>query len=126
MPGGISTLKGIAFPFQIGTQSFPRSNEGLTTVVDAVKSLLMTGLGEIPMNPTVGTRVYDFIFDTVTPLARARVAQEIRTTIEENEPRMRVLSVVVSTEGDDLGGYQTIIRIEYELNGVSGSIDIKP
>jgi len=123
MSGPISSLKGIAFPFRPGSISVPAMNATAGTVVDAVRSLLSTGLGEVPLAPYLGTNLYSYVFENVTPLARARVAQEVRRIIETGEPRMSVLSVDTTREGDDAGGWRIGLRIEYELNGDLGAIE---
>ena len=124
MAGAVSAIRGIAFPFQKGELSVPAQNARLTTVVDAVKSLLLIGVYEVPLAPMLGTAIYSYIFENMTPLTMARVASEVRRIITENEPRMRVISVVPSQQGNDVGGYRIVLQIQYELNGVSDSMEI--
>ena len=123
--GATSTLQGIAFPFSAAAFSFPATNSGLTTVVDAVKGLLLTGLGELPMEPSVGTNLHEFVFETVSELTKAQLSSEVRRLIQTWEPRMTILSVTTSEEGDIQYGSRLAVHIEYELNNEAGEIDVQ-
>ena len=114
--GNTSTLQGIAFPFSVSPFSVPATNEGLSTVVDAVKSLLFTGLGEIPMEPGTGTNLHSFVFQSLNSLTEAQIASEVRRVINENEPRMEDLSVT-ATASDVVGNRSgLVVHIEYALS----------
>lgn len=117
-------LHGIAFPFSLGEFSVPKTASGLTAVVSAVKSLLLTGTGELPMESDVGTNLHSFVFSSVTSLNLARLSSEVRRVVGKWEPRMKILSVT-TTNTDDIGLKSgVIVHIEYELDGEVGDLPI--
>lgn len=123
--GNYSTLKGVAFPFGGDDFSLPAKNEGLSTVVDAVKSLLFTGVGELPMEPAIGTNLHSFVFETMNSLTLAQISAEVRRVVSKWEPRMNILSVT-ATEDADIGIRSGIVvHIEYAMSGSeTGHIDL--
>lgn len=116
--------RGVSFPFRRGTFAFPEQNSGPQTVIDSVRSLLLTGQGEVPMAPSLGTNIHSFVFTNLTPLQQARIAQSIRTTIAQKEPRMDILSVEVVPAGDESSGYRAEVNIVYKVADEVGETSI--
>lgn len=92
------TIRGIAFPFQKGTTSFPLTRTDADVVEDNIRRILETRKGERPMRPGAGCSVYDFVFENVGVLLNARVDHEVRRALAEGEPRASVLKVTVGEE----------------------------
>ena len=112
-------IKGIDFPFTKGPLCFPKKANGINAIIARVKALLTTGRGEIPMRPEQGSTVQKFVFETMTPLMRSLLADEIRSQINSFVPQMTVVDV--STEVQD---NKVIVHIGYVLSGVEGELTV--
>lgn len=117
-------IRGISFPFRRGQFQFPAANEGAQTVVDSVRSLLLIGLGEVPMAANLGTTITSNIFENITPLQQARIAQQVRTIIADREPRMLVQSVSVREAGSAAQGYRYEVLVVYSVSDDDGDFTI--
>jgi phage baseplate assembly protein W len=114
-----SEIKGIDFPFRMGSSDFPKKAEGIEVITARVNALLTTGLGEIPMMPEQGSVVHKYIFETMTPLMRSHLANEIRTQINAYVPQLKVTTV--TTEVVDERVY---VLVNYVLDGVAGELTV--
>lgn len=119
-----SKIRGISFPFRRGEFEFPAASVGAETVVDAVKSLMLIGLFEVPFAPNLGTNIHSFIFENLSPIQQARLSQAVRNLIAQNEPRMVVQSIQVAQEGSDASGYAYTVRVVYTIGDQEGDFDI--
>jgi phage baseplate assembly protein W len=116
--------RGISFPFRRGSFSLPAANEGVETVVDAVRSLLLIGPNEVPFAPDLGTNIHSFVFGNITEIQKVRVAQAVRNIISQKEPRMKVLAVTVSEAGGLSDGYRLMVNISYKIADQRGDINL--
>jgi phage baseplate assembly protein W len=119
-----SKTRGISFPFRKGQLSLPEANSGAQTVIDSVRSLLLTGVGEVPLAPSLGTQIHSFVFGNITPIQGARISQSIRSIISEKEPRMQVLSVTTEDNGDLSSGYRLVVNVTYRIADEEGEMEI--
>ena len=119
-----SRTRGISFPFRRGNFSLPAANSGAQTVIESVRSILLTGLGEVPLAPALGTQIHSFVFGNLTPIQGARVSQAVRSLISQKEPRMQVLSVTTEEAGDLSSGYRLVVNITYKIADEEGEIEI--
>lgn len=115
----ISEIQGIDFPFQRGTNGFPRRAVGIDAVLARVRALLTTGKGEIPMMPEQGSIVHRYIFETMTPLMRSYLANEVRTQINTYVPQLQISTVKTRLEEE-----RVYVLINYVLEGVSGELTV--
>lgn len=118
----VKKTRGIAFPFQRGSVSFPMEASGSDVFISNVKSLLFTGRGELPMRPQYGTGLHDYIYETMTPIKKSLLANEVRRVITENILNVRVLGVEVGDTGAD--GVVKVL-IAYSINGEVGEVELK-
>jgi len=116
--------RGISFPFRRGSFSMPAENEGVQTVVDSVRSLLLIGPNEVPFAPELGTNLHSFIFGNITEIQKVRVTQAVRNVISQKEPRMQVLSVTVSEAGSLAAGYRLMVNISYKIADQRGDLNL--
>lgn len=72
---------------------------------DAVKqsiiNIMLTNIGERLYNPTFGSEINKLLFENVTPQTTSTLINLIRTSIENFEPRARVLDVIASPLPDN-------------------------
>lgn len=112
----IEDTLGLKFPFSFGQLTLPDTVQGVDVLASSLKSLLLTGAGEVPMNPTLGMRIHEMIFKPVTPILKARIIKEIRDVIAVFEPRVRVLSVRIQERMDVETGLW--VDVVYEADGI--------
>lgn len=112
-------LRGINFPFGFGEDSFPETATGVDVVLARVRSLLTTGRGEIPMIPNQGSIVHKYVFETMTPLMRSYLANEVRTQINTYVPQLKVTSV-----STDVTDNRVVVNIYYVLDGSAGELAV--
>lgn len=86
-------IKSIKFPFSLGPTAFPDTSEGVDVVLNSLKALLTTGVTERVMRNDVGINVHAYVFDSMTPITRARIAAEVKRAINLYEPRAQVLAI---------------------------------
>ena len=67
-------------------------------IADNIRRIMLTRRGSRVMRPSAGSNVQDFVFESVGPVLRARIDNEVRRSIGEGEPRAQVLSVNVFEE----------------------------
>ena len=73
------------------------------SVKSSVKNLILTILGERFFQPTIGSNIYKSLFELVdgnSLFAIENIKNEIRRTIEANEPRAQLLDVKVMVDAD--------------------------
>ena len=95
---------------------------GENAIKQALKILLLTGPAERLFHPELASGVRDLLFDIVTPTT----AYELQTTIEEVinnfEPRVNLVGVVVSADPDE-AAYN--VTVEFSIvNQPSGTVQL--
>jgi len=76
---------------------------GLTNenaIARSVRNLILTGPGERPFSPALGSRVRQLLFDNLDAITAASIDLQIRNTIKNYEPRVRLIDVLVKANVD--------------------------
>jgi len=81
------------------------------SVSQSIKNLIMTSLGERLFQPTVGSNIYNSVFEFNDNLTNASIEFNIANTLKYNEPRCNLISVNVSSTDD----YSLQVTITYAL-----------
>jgi len=68
------------------------------SVKESIKNLLLTRRGERLFNPTLGSDIEYILFENASPAMEKVLEDLIRTTIDNYEPRARILDVVVTSD----------------------------
>jgi phage baseplate assembly protein W len=95
----------------IGNQLARVTNE--QAVVQSLKNLIRTNLGERLFQPTVGSDVMATLFELNTDEARDSLELFINNTVENNEPRVNLVQTIVNT--DNINENQIEITLIYNL-----------
>ena len=82
-------------------------------VAEAIRIILGTSVGERPMRPEFGSRIYDFVFDEADAATAARLAYAVREALERWEPRIELDAVNVTV--DDINRNLLYIDIGYHI-----------
>jgi phage baseplate assembly protein W len=112
-------LKGIAFPFQRGVTSFPKVAEGDQAVAAQIEALITTTVKERVERPDVGINAYEFIFDKITPIMRARLASDLARQIRDKVPRAKVEAIDVYTVPGQNEQTQLFVALKYSVAGTT-------
>ena len=66
-----------------------------SAIKQAIVNLLLTNRGERPFNPDYGSNIRSYLFEPLDYGTSAQIKLTIRSTIEEFEPRIRILNLDV-------------------------------
>ena len=70
-------------------------------LVQAIRLILGTAVGERPMRPEFGCRIHDYVFAAPSPTVRGEMANTVVDALRMWEPRIEVLNVdLVPDEAD--------------------------
>ena len=85
------------------------------SIKQAVKNIILTSPGEKPFQPLVGSSVNRLLFEPLDAFTADTIAEEIRTTISQYEPRVQLTNVDVTPifEGNKLN-----VSLEYKIVGL--------
>ena len=81
----------------------------------SVKNIVFTTLGEKPFVPPFGSVVNESLFDLNTELSEIRVADEIRSSLLNFEPRISNIEVTVSIYPDS---HEMNATVQYDITGI--------
>jgi|694.fasta_scaffold06919_10 phage baseplate assembly protein W len=84
-------------------------------VSQSVQNLLQTRFGEKLMDPEVGSRVYEILFEPLDGFSAAQLQETIINTIRNYEPRVEIIDCIVSAEDSDSS--EVRVDIEYRIVG---------
>ena len=84
-------------------------------IARSLRNLVLTTPGERFFNNELGSRVNELLFETVDDITAASVRSEIENTIENYEPRVKLISTKVSPNSDS---YEFDVIITYEIVGI--------
>lgn len=111
-------VMGLAFPFQLGATGFPAMATPQQVVFYHIVSLLLTGKNEKVMNTDVGVNIHPYIFENLTTITMARVANAVKRAISLYVPSVKVLKVKPEISKNEDGTESTIIVfVQYRING---------
>ena len=101
-------------------QTNPLSNDLIalkneSAIARSVRNLVLTGQGERPFQPVLGTGVSRLLFDNMDKLTAAAIRSELRTTIENYEPRVEINEIIVEP---DFEGNAFHVTLQYFIIGM--------
>lgn len=70
-------------------------------VIRSVRNLLLTKNYERPFQPTIGSRVNQMLFEPIDFLTAQSLRSEIESVITNNEPRVKIDSILVNADADN-------------------------
>jgi phage baseplate assembly protein W len=82
------------------------------SIKQALKVLILTDLGERFYAPTLGSKLKATLFDPVDPATAELIRTTILQCIENNEPRVQVIEVVVA---DDAANNRYAVNVIFNL-----------
>ena len=109
-------FKDLSMSFQVNPISsdlIATKNE--TAIARSVRNLVLTRPGEKIFNPNLGSRVYETLFDNMDEVSASIVEDDIRDTIDNYEPRVKLVSVKATP---DYQGNAFDVVITYNIIGI--------
>ena len=84
-------------------QTNPLSNDLIalkneSSIARSVRNLVLTIQGERPFQPVLGTGVNALLFENMDKLTASAIRTELRTTIENYEPRVEINEIIVEAD----------------------------
>ena len=86
-----------------------------TAIARSLRNLVLTVPGERFFNNDVGSRVNQLLFENMDDLTASSIKDEIENTIENYEPRVKLLTTEVVA---NLDSYEFDVVITYEIVGI--------
>jgi phage baseplate assembly protein W len=99
--------RGIAWPLRVDHTGSIAMTSGAADLDDSLRMILMTAPGERLMRPQFGCRIWDLLFEPVTPNLIGLISEAVRDAVAQWEPRVAVESVTALPSDDD----HALIRI---------------
>ena len=101
-------------------QTNPLSNDLIalkneSAIARSVRNLVLTGQGERPFQPVLGTGVSRLLFENMDKLTASAIRSELRTTIENYEPRVEINEIIVEP---DYEGNAMNVTLQYFIIGI--------
>lgn len=112
-------FKDISLSFEINPLNYDLiviKNE--TAIARSIRNLVYTLIGERFLNPQLGSNVTRALFESLDSITANVIESEIRTTIDNFEPRVNLTSVKVVPNYDTLEFNVTIV---YDIIGIDAS-----
>ena len=101
-------------------QTNPLSNDLIalkneSAIARSVRNLVLTGRGERPFQPILGTGVSRLLFENMDKLTASAIRSELRTTIENYEPRVEINEIIVEPDPE---GNAMDVTLQYFIIGI--------
>lgn len=109
--------RGFPWPLVVDGSGSLRLSHGAEDLDQSILLVMMTAPGERLMRPKFGCRIWEMLFEPVTPTLIGRVNQAVRVALAQWEPRITVDSVV-STHDDDEPGMLRI-TVDYTVRATN-------
>lgn len=90
-------------------------------VKESIKNLILTDKGERLMQPLLGGNIRAMLFENNSPAVIKLIQDQIKTTIEEYEPRAQLIEVSVTSAIDD---NRVQVIIYFYLNNIEQPISV--
>ena len=86
-----------------------------SAIARSVRNLVLTAQGERPFQPVLGTGVSRLLFENMDKLTASAIRSEIRTTIENYEPRVEINEIIVEPDPE---GNAMDVTLQYFIIGI--------
>jgi len=93
--------RGFAWPFGVDHTGAIAMGDPADELDRAIEIVLMTAPGERLMRPKFGCRIWELLFEPITPTLLGQIATVVRQALAQWEPRIEVESVLPLPSGDD-------------------------
>src|SRR3954447_1772799 len=109
--------RGFSWPMEVDHTGSLRLTEGTDDLDRSIRVVLLTAPGERLMRPDFGCRIWDLLFEPVTPNLLGLIAEAVRDALARWEPRIVVEDVQPSPDPDDAALIR--ISISYQIRATN-------
>ncbi|MDH3754119.1 MAG: GPW/gp25 family protein [Acidimicrobiia bacterium] len=103
--------KGISWPLRVDHTGSIATSSGAEDIDRSIRMVLSTAPGERLMRPQFGCRIWELLFEPVNANTLGLMAQAVRDSVRQWEPRAELEDVVVVPDENDTSHVH--IRISY-------------
>lgn len=96
-------------------------NVGTQAVIGSIRNLLLTNHYERPFHPDIGANITKLLFENLTSLTASALQREIRNTIQNYEPRVKISTLTV-TVNPDTNGFD--VEMDFFINNNASPVSI--
>ena len=80
--------RGFSWPLEVDHRGAIRFTEGVADLDRSIRVVLLTAPGERVMRPQFGCRIWDLLFEPVTPNLLGLISEAVRDALAQWEPRV--------------------------------------
>jgi len=95
----------------------------IEAVKNSIRNILLTRRGERPFNPNFGCNLKAYLFEPADPITKAQMEYEIRYSIGEQEPRVKILNLDIQDD-PDRNAYYITIQVLIVNNQETADVDV--
>lgn len=95
--------RGFSWPLEVDHTGSIRLTSGPDDLDRSIQIVLMTAPGERVMRPQFGCRIWELLFEPITPNLLGLIAEAVRDAVAQWEPRVEVTDVVPLPDSNDGG-----------------------
>jgi len=100
--------RGFSWPMEVDHTGSIMLTGGAEDLDRSIRIVLLTAPGERVMRPQFGCRIWDLLFEPVTPNLLGLIAESVRDALAQWEPRIEVEDVAPAADDDD----SALVRIQ--------------
>ena len=93
----------------------------IAAVKSSVRTLILTGYGERPFQPTIGCGITNQLFENFTPVTVAAMQESISRTIRFHEPRVALAGISITDKSDENAVF---VSVTVKILNVPDLVDI--
>jgi phage baseplate assembly protein W len=109
-------FKDVSLSFQVNPLTYDIIvNKNETAIARSVRNLILTNRGERFFNPYIGSKVNALLFENMDASTASIIKSEIETTINNYEPRVDLIDVIVNPNYDD---NEFNVNVRYYIVGI--------
>lgn len=109
--------RGFSWPMAVDHTGSIALTDGADDLDSAIRMVLLTAPGERVMRPQFGCRIWELLFEPVTPNLLGLIAEAVRDAIAQWEPRVEVEDVVPAVDGNDHGLVR--VQVSYRIRATN-------
>jgi phage baseplate assembly protein W len=109
--------QGFSWPMGVDHTGSIKLTDGADVLERAMRIVLLTAPGERLMRPQFGCRIWDLLFEPITPNLLGLLAEAVRDALAQWEPRVEVEQVVPEPDGND--GGLVHIQVTYRVRATN-------
>jgi phage baseplate assembly protein W len=102
--------RGISWPLEVDHTGAIRLTSSAADLDRSIELVLLTAPGERVMRPQFGCKIWDLLFEPVTPNLLGLIAQAVRDALAQWEPRIDVEDVAPAPDPEDHGLVRIAVR----------------